>query len=347
MHGDDESRRPAAYDDLTSLYASTPALLGGTARVVGHGGEGHSSGSSRLGDSTRLAMGGGGGGYRPPTVETPRSSEETDVLLSSTGGSRRQSVDEMRNDIEQMEIVEDPEHPLCESTTKRSRLRVQLSRQLAGFASTVSSLRLRLCGRWPRFRHLFKRTQAVKVIAALGSAVVVVAGTYFLLSVSLSSNSEGETWREKFNPEAVRGYVQSHVSGDRIRRVVERITAYDHLAGTQGDYASASYVRAHLEAAKLEDVHTKESVAISPHAREDVPVAKGPRQVSSLPQLSATFGPSCGHYHSERAGMGSQAGRRTDLPGPYPPRCSNTRIPWPLEIRQRHRPFGVRQLRIP
>lgn len=61
-----------------------------------------------------------------------------------------------------------------------------------------------------------------------------------------------------FDPESVRAYVQSHVDEKRIEKFLERMTAFDHVAGTQGDYASAKYVQALFDAAHLENVELNE-----------------------------------------------------------------------------------------
>ncbi|KAI9830403.1 MAG: hypothetical protein M1826_004826 [Phylliscum demangeonii] len=61
-----------------------------------------------------------------------------------------------------------------------------------------------------------------------------------------------------YDPGTVREFVRSRVDGDRIREYLKHLTAFDHVAGTQGDYASAEYVKAQFAAAKLDEVEVKE-----------------------------------------------------------------------------------------
>jgi hypothetical protein len=97
----------------------------------------------------------------------------------------------------------------------------------------------------------------------------VVALTFVLLFVYVLFVSDifpiGRTGTgQSFDPEMVRAFVQSSVDENKIRDYLERLTAYDHVAGTEGDYVLTKWVEELFTAAKLEQVELKEYVQFSP-----------------------------------------------------------------------------------
>ncbi len=259
-------RDPPTYDDATVAQGHRPSSSTG---LYDHPSSSHHvndddprqpfldpGGSSSSRPTTTSSM----RGYRPPTVETPRSSEDTADFLSPESGSARSSLEGMRSQMVQMDISDENGHESSDWASKRLRLRDQLSRRLTRFTRTVSSIRRRFPSfRWPSFEFpRIPRPTGLHLLAPVLALVLLLAGTIFLMSVSLTIPKNGGAWGGKPNAELVRSFVQGHVNPDRIRRVLERITAFDHVAGTRGDYASAKYVRAHFENARLEDVHLKE-----------------------------------------------------------------------------------------
>ena len=247
---------PPAYDDIES---QRPFLQGD----VEHDGapyrnEDHDrmpSSSRSTQRPARATM----AGYEPPREETPRASDES-VAFLSTSGSTATSYEDVRAEMEQMEVADGPSH---QAPGKPATFRVQLSRRLAHFTTSLSSIGHGLTASWPSFDVVRSQMYRVRVLAPVITVILLALGTYLLLSFATTFPTPYE---QLGSAELVRSYVQGHIDGNRIRRVLERITAYDHVAGTQGDYALAKYVRASFQAAQLEEVETKEFVSPSPGA---------------------------------------------------------------------------------
>lgn len=239
---------PPAYDDIES---QRPFLQGD----VEHDGapyrnEDHDrmpSSSRSTQRPARATM----AGYEPPREETPRASDES-VAFLSTSGSTATSYEDVRAEMEQMEVADGPSH---QAPGKPATFRVQLSRRLAHFTTSLSSIGHGLTASWPSFDVVRSQMYRVRVLAPVITVILLALGTYLLLSFATTFPTPYE---QLGSAELVRSYVQGHIDGNRIRRVLERITAYDHVAGTQGDYALAKYVRASFQAAQLEEVETKE-----------------------------------------------------------------------------------------
>lgn len=202
-------------------------------------------------------------GYQPPSVETPRSSidshgfVDSSAFLSPEHGSARSSYDALRNEVTQME-VEDP--PAYDGSSKYSSIRSNLSRRITHIRSTLSSMQWRFSIPRPSFERIRSCTpenSPILVFIARCLLVLVLLGaTYFLIMMIVPT--QRVQVNSLYDAESLRAYIQSHVSEERIERFLARMTSFDHVAGTQGDYTSAKYVEALFEASKLEHVELNE-----------------------------------------------------------------------------------------
>lgn len=191
-------------------------------------------------------------GYRGPTVESVRSSLDLDELLHSGANSRSGSTEELRREIDQMEVLE----PGADRTQLLARSR--FSKRFTNLTHTLSSIHLPQFPTWlPSWSHLRESMPSPKpnwIILGRFFALLLVLSLAYLLFLSnffrAGRNTPGVKW---FDPEALRSYVIDHVREDTIRDHLRYLTNYTHIAGTSGGDTSAKYVEA-LFAEHLEDV---------------------------------------------------------------------------------------------
>ncbi|KAI9771657.1 MAG: hypothetical protein M1840_001872 [Geoglossum simile] len=197
-------------------------------------------------------------GYQPPTVESARSSLEGENFLPSSAGTSPRSSDEgLRREMVEMEVL-DP----IDGTMGSSTIRNQISKRITSLTNTLSSIHLPFQFRFPSFNWIRSRLPenriAVWVNVGRFIALIFVLLLVYALFVSdifpVGRTGTGQT----YDPESVRSFVQGQVDENRIRDYLERLTAYDHVAGTEGDYVLAKWVEELFAAAKLEKVELKE-----------------------------------------------------------------------------------------
>jgi hypothetical protein len=208
-------------------------------------------------------------------LESARSSQDDD-----DDDEEEEEEQQVRAEMEQMEIEDAPLNSnnndnvaAAAKTTSRFRFRFRAARflftwRLASVTTAVSSLLSRASTALPPPWSLFQRcwvplSSRLSVLAPI-FVMFLMAAVYYMAVSSLipleKENAGGIGSDQLANPEAVRSYVQGRVDGDRMRRVLQRITGYDHVAGTQGGYALARYVQAHFDDARIQDIEAKESV---------------------------------------------------------------------------------------
>jgi hypothetical protein len=79
---------------------------------------------------------------------------------------------------------------------------------------------------------------AARLCGLLSIAILI----YALFVLDIFPNS-GRLMGARFDPEAVRAYVQDYVDSQRIEAYLEHITGYDHVAGTEGDLYMAEWMK--------------------------------------------------------------------------------------------------------
>ena len=193
--------------------------------------------------------------YRGPTVESARSSLDLDGLLSSGANSRSGSTEELRREIDQMEIIEPGEE------SRHLMIGNRLSKRISSLTHTLSSIHLPQFPQWvPSWNHFRDRIPDLKpnwIIFGRLFALLLVLSLVYLLFLSNLFRIRGNGPRTKwFDPEALRSYVQDHIEESKIRENLEYLTSYTHMAGTSGGETMARYVEAsfvkHLEDVQME-----------------------------------------------------------------------------------------------
>ncbi|KAB8289638.1 hypothetical protein EYC80_010552 [Monilinia laxa] len=184
-------------------------------------------------------------GYRPPPTEdgiSNRGSMERDTFLNQRGERESEDDDEVRREMEEMEI-QDP-HTSQSSWGKR-----------------ISSLSASLTSRLPWIRRIgWPKIDAnfCIIIGRIFAILLVMAVVYLLFMSDLFSNAANRIGGQMFPAESVRIFVQESASEERIVRWMNRITETDHLAGTEGDYILAEIVQELMVKNNLEDVKMDE-----------------------------------------------------------------------------------------
>ncbi|KAG8525908.1 uncharacterized protein KY384_000670 [Bacidia gigantensis] len=193
--------------------------------------------------------------YRPPAVESTRSSLDLDgVLLSSGANCRSGSTEELRREIEQMEILE----PGGEGGSSMAGHR--FSKHMTLLSNTLSSLHLPHIPRWmPSWDHIRRQLPHVKpnwVILGRFFALLLVLFSAYLLVLSSVFRSGRNARGAQLRPEILQNYAQDHVSTAKIREHLQYLSGFSHVAGTEGGQAQTQYVES-MFAESLEEVGTE------------------------------------------------------------------------------------------
>lgn len=221
-----ESLPIPTYEEATGSSAHTPSAGRTNENGDNEEREGLLGGDARApSEQTRRQ------GYRPPTVEDGRESlDALDLLGPDEVRSSEEDDDEVRREIEQLEIEEPAQ--------RQSKWGQRISH-------ITQSLRVPF-KRWPRLSGWsFKLPSMPKIDASLWLliarvvAVGIVVGMAYLLFVSdIFSNAATRMGATMYDPERVRVWYLEQVNNQgHIRSNLEHLTSYDHMAGTEGDFA--------------------------------------------------------------------------------------------------------------
>lgn len=227
------------YDEATSSRAPTPQLLRTDEVSNEEERQGLLGSEGRTPRPTRRQ------GYQPPTAPTEDTTRDSLDVLELLGPDELQDTDEdeeeVRREIQEMEIEEPP--------TEQSRWGKRIS--------TISqSLHLPFKFKWPNWKfRLPKIDSGIFVIIARVLALCSVVGVAYLLFVSdLFTNAAERLAANRFDPEQIRGWFLDQVDPLIIRDNLKHLTAYDHLAGTEGDFVLSGWVQKQFIDAGLENV---------------------------------------------------------------------------------------------
>lgn len=211
------------------------------------------------------------GGYRAPTVESARSSIESDLSVPEMVGDG----EEARREVEQFDYLEPGE---SEDGARRqarlyhrARLRNKVSQGLANLSATLSAIRL------PSFRSLYSPVTTTDSDAAeaqpqpnttepwisrirarmpsmpegfsMGAATfarlfglfTIFSLIWVLFAMDIFPSGMSRMGMH-FDPESVRSYVQEHLDAANIGAALRHVTAFDHVAGTEGDLYLARWM---------------------------------------------------------------------------------------------------------
>ncbi|KAL9630911.1 MAG: hypothetical protein Q9164_006179, partial [Protoblastenia rupestris] len=183
--------------------------------------------------------------YREPTVESARSSLDFDEVLQPLGpNSRSASTEQLRREIEQMDVIE----PRADGTYLLAGNR--FSKRITSLTHTLSSIHLpQNIQQWlPSWDYLKDRMPAFKpnwiILGRFFALLFVLFLAYLLFLSNLFRVGRGGSGVRLFNSEALRNYIQDHIDETKIREHLSYLTSYDHVAGTEGGRSQSYYVEA-------------------------------------------------------------------------------------------------------
>ena len=200
-------------------------------------------------------------GYRPPTAQSVRSS--FDDLASLAGSSREGSTDNLRRELQQMDIDEP-------SPDEHSRLHLltsnRLSKRITSLTHSLSSLHLPFREWLPSWDYIRAKADRLSfgnfainwiLIFRLLALLVVILIVYVLFFSSLL-RMRGGTGRGPADPELVRAFIADNVQTSSIRKLSQDLTLFNHMAGTDGGREQVKFIESFFKQAQLEEVQLEQ-----------------------------------------------------------------------------------------
>ncbi|KAF4122328.1 Transferrin receptor-like dimerization domain [Geosmithia morbida] len=244
-------------------------------------------------------------GYRPPTVESDNSDVES--LLESDADGDNVDDDEaahVRREMQEMDI-EEPSDSRANLWRKRiafalprwrwswrptlptmPRVRIRLpssppaegenndadannNSSTAGTDSeSQQQQQARPVWQWnvPRVDGML----AVIVFARVLAVFILVGFVYLVFSTDFFNSFGGPLGGGyRFNPEDLRIHIMNMVDPDQMRDTVQHFSSYAHIAGTEGDYATAMDMEAMLGRMGLDEIRLDKYVAYINYPKKD------------------------------------------------------------------------------
>ena len=213
-------------------------------------------------------------GYRAPTVETD---DESSLFGSDSDDDDDEEAAQVRREMQEMEI-EEPSRSRGSSWGKRIGFRLSLPRGKWSWRPRLPRFRIRLPSRapaaestetteegeeatetrrwrWPKLDRL----TMVLVFARIIALFIVLGFLYFLFASGVFGNlSSRLNGGMRFDAEDLRQFLQARVEPMRLRASVQHFSNYAHIAGTEGDYATAMDVKSMFSRAGLDKVSVDE-----------------------------------------------------------------------------------------
>ncbi|PHH92196.1 hypothetical protein CDD83_8485 [Cordyceps sp. RAO-2017] len=229
-------------------------------------------------------------GYRPPTVET----DDEDSLFGSDGDVDFDSDDDdeaahVRREMQEMD-VEEPSRSRGSVWGKRIGFRLSLPRWKWSWRPVLPHIRIQLPSlpaasegsedgaaagdaetrrrRWelPRISNL----TLLLAFARLVALVVILGFVYFLFATGVFGGLSSRLGAGmRFDPEDLRQHLLHNVEPMRLRASVQHFSHYAHIAGTEGDYATAMDVESMFSRAGLDKIEVDEYYVYVNYPRRD------------------------------------------------------------------------------
>ena len=196
---------------------------------------------------------GSNNGHHPPTVEDGRDS--LDGLGSSEEISRAGSTEDLRRELQQMDILE-PNNAALRLGGSR------FSKHLSNLTHSLSSLHLPFREWLPSWDYIKDKASRLSVrgvqinwilVCRLFALLMVVFLVYLLFISDLFSLGK-RRGRMPMDPEYLRAFVRDNINASSIREYSRYVTSFDHMAGTAGGLAQAQFIEHLFADSHLEDV---------------------------------------------------------------------------------------------
>lgn len=196
-------------------------------------------------------------GYQVPTVESARSS--LDPLPSLGENSSRGSTEELRREIMQMEVLE----PGADGNLGGFALRGnRFSKHITSLTHSLSFINLPFRQWLPSREYLIAKMPRVLqdirpnwIMAGRFFALILVLFLAYLLFLSdIFTVNRRQGAAATYYPDSIRSFVRNNINETYIRDHAEYLTSFPHIAGTEGSFLLAEYVRNLFLDSQLEDV---------------------------------------------------------------------------------------------
>ncbi|KAJ6079562.1 hypothetical protein N7467_009315 [Penicillium canescens] len=237
-----------------------------------------SSSRSDLGEGTDLERQGLLGrdhastrGYHPPTVESARTS--LDDLDSSASHSDRESTDELRRELDQMDV----DDSASSSLTGRSRLGHRFSKQLSSLTRTLSAIQRPFQRYMPSFRLTINlsdararfKDQGCIMMLRLFALLLVVALVYVFFIADIFNINSRMVMGTSYSSASVENFIQGHINETNIAENLRRVTNYTHIAGTEGSFVLSQWIEQEFHKAGFDAVSREEFQVYLNYPRQD------------------------------------------------------------------------------
>lgn len=236
-----------SYDEaINSRPSSSQSFLGPS--EISHDAERQGLLGRRVGSNS---------GHHQPTVEDGRDS--LDGLVSSEENSRAGSTEDLRRELQQMDILEP------DIGTNHAALRLggsRFSKHLSNLTHSLSSLHLPFREWLPSWDYIKDKASRLSVrgvqinwilICRLFALLMVVFLVYLLFMSDLFSLGK-RRGRMPMDPEYLRAFIRDNINASSIREYSRYVTSFDHMAGTAGALAQAQFIEHLFADSHLEDV---------------------------------------------------------------------------------------------
>ena len=196
-------------------------------------------------------------GFRQPWVEDGRNS--LDDIASSNEISRENSTEELRRELQQMDILE----PGTSRDAGANRLGgSRLSKHLISLTHSLSSINLPFREWFPSWDYIKEKASSLSlqggqinwIVICRLFALLMVVFLIYLLFVSDLFKLGKKSGRMPMDPEYVRAFVRDNINASSIREYSRYVTSFDHMAGTAGGLAQAQFIEHLFADSHLEDV---------------------------------------------------------------------------------------------
>lgn len=210
-------------------------------------------------------------GYYAARVESARSSVDSMEFLGNDPQSPRHSFHHsnvgdaeeltgLRREMEALEVLDPPSQDQGRVRTMFVKGFSNITRRFNRFRYSVSFFRL---PSWVRIPNLPTIPEEYRprwfIIARLVGLLSILLLVYVLF---LMDGLPGSSGPGAFNHESVRAFAQGNINEERIRNLLQRVTAYDHVAGSQGDLYVSRWVSSMFRATGMDRVQTSEYVTL-------------------------------------------------------------------------------------
>lgn len=238
-----------------------------------------SSSRSDLGDGTDAErqglLGREASNYQPPTVASERGS--LDDLASSASGSTRGSTDELRRELDQMDV---DDSALGSSSNGRPRLRHRFSKRLSSLTRTLSAIQRplqRYLPRMPSFRFNINLNDARAhfkdngciILLRLFALLLVISLIYVFFIGDIFNLNNRMVMGQTYSASSVENFIQGHVNETNIAENLKLIAGNPRVAGTEGSFVLGEWIEHEYHKAGFDEVKREEFQVYLNYPRDD------------------------------------------------------------------------------